>query len=180
MAVGNHDIVRAATRYDVDPRTLMLVLMTSRGAPVIFQGDELGAEQSVDINSIDPISIQGGHTTLSPRDGCRADMPWKDCSGEIPMICAPVIQQDKDPNSPLNFTRKVTALRRENPQWNTLPYHCIEHSESKWIYSRGDHSVVVNLNEEEIAMPEGKILLATQYGEGQVILPGHAAILLIR
>ncbi|MEZ5239428.1 MAG: alpha-amylase family glycosyl hydrolase [Microthrixaceae bacterium] len=68
--LSNHDIARHATRYGSTgrARAAAVLLLTLRGTPFLYQGEELGlfdAEVPPD-RTVDP----GG------RDGCRAPMPW--------------------------------------------------------------------------------------------------------
>jgi alpha-glucosidase len=70
--VGNHDNPRVATRLgsEARARAAAVVLLTLRGVPFLYAGDELGLEdaQVPPDRVVDP----GG------RDGCRAPIPWDD------------------------------------------------------------------------------------------------------
>jgi len=137
-AFSNHDVVRAATRwsgtdYGHDPRLskmLMALLLSLRGTPFIYQGDELGLPEA-DIPFEDILDPWGKY--LYPkwkgRDGCRTPMPWTDKPGQagftkaakswlpVPATHLPlsVKTQEKDPKSVLNYTRAFIAQRRKNP-----------------------------------------------------------------
>ena len=135
-SVGNHDAIRVMTRWggaNPTPALGKLVLamqLSLKGTPCLYQGDELAlVEADVPYELLqDPYGI-----TFWPefkgRDGCRTPMPW---TGEAPHagfttgkpwlpvaephIAANVAQQDKDPESMLNFQRRFIGWRRSMPQ----------------------------------------------------------------
>ncbi|MDQ3738836.1 MAG: alpha-amylase family glycosyl hydrolase [Actinomycetota bacterium] len=69
-ALSNHDVPRHRTRYGTESRAraAAVLLLTLRGTPFLYQGEELGLQDAeVPIAArVDP----GG------RDGCRAPVPW--------------------------------------------------------------------------------------------------------
>jgi alpha-glucosidase len=69
--LSNHDTPRHRTRYggsEARARVAALVLLTLRGTPFLYAGEELGAGDALvtPAQRVDP----GG------RDGCRAPLPW--------------------------------------------------------------------------------------------------------
>jgi alpha-glucosidase len=68
--LSNHDVRRHRTRYGsaAAARAAAVLLLTLRGTPFLYAGEELGLEDAVvpDDRVLDP----GG------RDGCRAPFPW--------------------------------------------------------------------------------------------------------
>jgi alpha-glucosidase len=69
--LSNHDNARHRTRYggsEARARAAALMLLTLRGTPFIYAGEEIGQEDAIvpDDRIVDP----GG------RDGCRAPIPW--------------------------------------------------------------------------------------------------------
>lgn len=125
----NHDHPRVATRYDegghgpARARAALVLLLTLRGTPFLFQGQELGLPDA-DIPPDRVVDIDG-------RDPERAPIPWEPpsaagpgagfTSGEpwLPVVAdaerlAVSVQRD-DPDSTLNLTRTLLALRRETP-----------------------------------------------------------------
>src|SRR5947209_3812887 len=71
--LSNHDNVRHRTRYDgpagdARARAAAVLLLTVRGTPFLYEGEELGLEDA----EIPPERVvdPGG------RDGCRAPIPW--------------------------------------------------------------------------------------------------------
>jgi alpha-glucosidase len=131
--MGNHDVPRPASRYcrgedDGPAKVAMALLLTARGTPFIYNGDEIGM-RDIKLRReqiLDPLG-----KTLYPfykgRDGCRAPMQWDRSphggfSSAAPWLpvhpnCAVrnVEQQSHDPNSLYNFTRSLIRLRRHEP-----------------------------------------------------------------
>ncbi len=80
-SLGNHDTTRLASRWSSDPRALrayLAMLLTLRGSPCLYQGEELGLTEGVlTFEQLrDPYGISmwpeaGG------RDGCRTPMVWQ-------------------------------------------------------------------------------------------------------
>jgi len=128
--LSNHDQPRFATRAGKDQaRCGYLFLLTVRGTPTIYYGDELGME-SVEIP---PEKVQDPWELLSPglglgRDPVRTPMrwdasknagfcdesvePWLPVGGDSPECN--VETSKKNPDSMLNMVRKIIQLRREN------------------------------------------------------------------
>lgn len=138
--LSNHDNPRARTRYDraaaahgeteevrgrrseARVRAATVLLLTLRGTPFLFQGDELGLEDAhvPAERAVDP----GG------RDGVRAPVPWTGppdhgwprAQGAEPWLPFPpeadrrnVAAQREDPGSILHLHRRALALRRATP-----------------------------------------------------------------
>ena len=135
-SVGNHDAIRVMTRWGGDnpsPALAKLVLamqLSLKGTPCLYQGDELAlTEADVPFELLqDPYGI-----TFWPefkgRDGCRTPIAWTDekphagfTTGKPwlpvaePHIAVAASLQENDPESPLNFARRVIAWRRNTPQ----------------------------------------------------------------
>ncbi|MFM1764453.1 MAG: Oligo,6-glucosidase 1 [Pseudomonadota bacterium] len=133
-ALSNHDVVRVGSRWggeSADVRKLRVAAafqMCLRGSPCLYQGDELGLpEAQVAYEDLqDPYGI-----TMWPefkgRDGCRTPMPWDGKAADmgfgsgtqkpwLPLTEAyrrlAVSEQDKDPQSLLNFYRGLLAWRK--------------------------------------------------------------------
>ena len=134
-SLGNHDVPRFPTRLTDggDPRQvkgLLALLLCLRGAPYLYQGDELGLPQAhVPFERLqDPFAI-AAYTGDAYRDGARTPMPWRgdDANGgfssaaetwlpvdpaHLPLA---VDAQEHDAESMLNFTRDFLALRKTLP-----------------------------------------------------------------
>jgi len=115
---SNHDQPRIRTRLggsEARARAALVLLLTLRGTPFLYAGEELGLEDAIvpPERVVDP----GG------RDGCRAPIPWTAGEGHgwpadpwLPWPPDPgqrsVEAQSEDPSSFLQLARAVLALRR--------------------------------------------------------------------
>ncbi len=125
--LGNHDQKRIASRVGrAQARVAMLILLTLRGTPTLYYGDELGLE-NVPIppgRGQDPFGL--AHPDQG-RDPVRTPVPWSGAmhggftSGEpwLPLgdanAARNVEAQRAEPASMLNLTRDLLALRRSEP-----------------------------------------------------------------
>jgi alpha-glucosidase len=128
FVIGGHDKHRVASKIgQAQARILAMLLMTIRGTPFLFAGDEMGSEQ-VQIPSEriqDPFEKLMKGFDLG-RDPERAPLRWDDTegggftSGEpwLPLSrdrTRNIKAQQGDRNSLLNLYRELIALRREEP-----------------------------------------------------------------
>lgn len=134
-AFENHDAPRALSRWcapqdrEAFARLKMLLLVSLRGNPILYQGEELGLTQvEIPFDKLqDPEAIANWPLTLS-RDGARTPMPWTaqdehgGFSGGQPWLplgednlARAVDRQAADPASLLCLTRDLLALRRSHP-----------------------------------------------------------------
>src|SRR5262245_57740933 len=155
--LGNHDQPRVATRFgSAQVRAAMVLLMTLRGTPTLYYGDELGLENV-------PIPAEHQRDPFGTnRDPERTPMPWSNTAqagfttGEpwLPIgVGHPeksVVTQRSYPGSMLNFTRKLLVLRRQEPalslgDWAPL---AIEGDALAYLRSRGERrcGIVLNLD----------------------------------
>ena len=133
--LGNHDIARPATRYakndeeDGRLKVAATLLLTMRGTPFIYYGDEIG-QRDITIHKkedvLDPIG-KSFWPFFKGRDGCRAPMQWNQgvnagfTTGNpwLPVhedySSRNVEQQADDPQSLLSFYRNLLRLRKEHP-----------------------------------------------------------------
>jgi alpha-glucosidase len=132
--ISNHDIVRSYNRYgdgvhnDEIAKLMAALYLTLRGTPIMYYGEELGMENNdpkrrEDVR--DPIGRLGWPQEKG-RDGERTPMQWNDSANAgfstvTPWLPVPpsykthnVSAESKDPNSILEFYRKVLALRHTN------------------------------------------------------------------
>ncbi|MEZ6024127.1 MAG: alpha-amylase family glycosyl hydrolase [Hyphomonadaceae bacterium] len=131
---SNHDVIRCATRLAGDDparvKLMLALLLSLRGTPVLYQGDELGLPHAnVPFERLrDPEAIAFWPNGIG-RDGARTPMPWQAQAPMAGFTAAPdawlpldprhtalaVDAQEGDPTSVLAFTRVMMALRRESP-----------------------------------------------------------------
>ncbi len=118
---SNHDQPRMRTRIggsDARARAAVLMLLTLRGTPFLYAGEELGLEDA-DVPP-DRVVDPGG------RDGCRAPLPWTTAADHgwpadpwLPWPPDPAARsveaQRADPDSMLHLVRAALALRRASP-----------------------------------------------------------------
>ena len=118
---SNHDQPRIRTRLNgSDPcaRAAALMLLTLRGTPFLYAGEELGLEDAE--VPVERVVDPGG------RDGCRAPLPWTAGDGYgwpadpwLPWPPDPAARsveaQRADPDSMLHLCRAALALRRASP-----------------------------------------------------------------
>lgn len=130
--LSNHDVPRTATRYakgERDERTkvMMALLLTLRGTPFLYYGEELGM-RDISLKRKEILDPPGKKywPFYKGRDGCRAPMQWDDSPYAGFSTVKPwlpphpdystrnVAAQLADSRSMLNFTRTLIRLRREH------------------------------------------------------------------
>jgi alpha-glucosidase len=131
---SNHDVTRAISRYDdgtstdQKARLLALMLLTLRGTPFIYYGEEIGMKEAKLPKSalLDPIGKKW-YPFHRGRDSCRTPMQWQEgesggfSEGEPWLPFGPEIEsrnvesETKDPQSLLNLYKKLIRLRRQLP-----------------------------------------------------------------
>jgi glycosidase len=125
---------------DGDPRKIrcaLTALLTLRGTPVLYYGDELGLPQ-VDVP---PQAVRD----IADRDGARTPMPWNGAWTEpwLPVGGGTsVAAQRDDPGSILSFTRDLIARRRSTPDLLDGAYEQLDAPAGVWAYRRGSSTVV--------------------------------------
>ena len=157
---SNHDVSRLATRWAAGHRDrvrlALLMLLTLRGTPVLYQGDEIGLTD-VELTReeiLDPVGLRFWPAYVG-RDPERTPMPWT--GGPNGGFTAPestpwlrmgdpstnnVADQRGDPKSVLQFVRDVIALRRRTPDLVTGGYRSLDSPDGAWVWRRGTRTVV--------------------------------------
>ncbi|MBU1492498.1 MAG: DUF3459 domain-containing protein [Actinobacteria bacterium] len=201
--LGNHDEPRLATRFGPENRRLAaMLLLTLRGTPTLYYGDELGLFE-VEIppdRQVDPWGLQ---VPGLGRDGCRTPMPWDGTPGAgftrgepwLPLgpqaAAMHVAAQLEDPGSVLNLYRALLGLRRGMPSLHRGGYRRIEAPAGVLGYRReapGAAPVAVMLNftgEGQVVEAAGEIALSTTMNRtgtrsaGSIILAPHEGIVIV-
>ena len=160
---SNHDIVRFPTRWcDGDERKIrcaLMILLTLRGTPILYYGDELGMEQ---VSIPEREQLDRAHS----RDGARTPMPWTRTPDREWWIrhgdtTRNVDDQRADERSTLSYTRELIELRRATPDLRTGQYASIDAGPGVWAWRRGDGTTVaVNLSERPRVVPDVSGVLA--------------------
>lgn len=133
---GNHDVMRLATRWGTEEgpatptqvKALIALLGTMRGSLLLYQGDELGLPEVLDMPLEvlrDPLGI-ALYPESPGRDGCRVPLPWEADAENAgfsvgqPWLPVPrhyhdlaVEKQEADEHSVLNYVRQFFAWRKE-------------------------------------------------------------------
>jgi alpha-glucosidase len=133
--ITNHDIVRSYTRYgdgahnDDIAKMMAAMYLTLRGSAIMYYGEEIGMENN-DPKSRDDVQDpigKIGWPLEKGRDGERTPMQWTGgvnagFSNAKPWLPVPpsakthnVETESKDPDSVLNFYRRLLALRHKEP-----------------------------------------------------------------
>jgi alpha-glucosidase len=194
--LGNHDQSRTATRVGpAQARIAMMLLLTLRGTPIVYYGDELGLEDmAIAPDRVrDPFGLNMPGTGQG-RDPERCPMPWDETpkagftTGEpwLPIgasrRCRSVVAQRKDQGSMLALVRQILWLRRDEPalsrgRWSPLP---VEGEVLAYARSLEDKRFIIVLNLEDkpkrvllLDPISGRILLSTHgRNTGQAIRQG--------
>jgi alpha-glucosidase len=179
--LSNHDNPRHRTRYDraaryfgedeptarrrseARARAAAVLLLTLRGTPFVYQGEELGLLDAVipADRAVDP----GG------RDGCRAPIPWDGSDGHgwpvtggaepwLPFPPEPEGRNraalKRDPTSILHLYRRLLALRHEEAALRTGEFERMVVPEGLVGYRRSSAGrtwvVLINFTDGEIAV----------------------------
>jgi alpha-glucosidase len=185
--LGNHDRPRIASRVGPDQaRVAAMLLLTLRGTPTIYYGEELGLEQA-DVRPEevrDPLEMNVPGQRLG-RDGCRTPMPWDESdhagfSQAKPWLPLPgnhhvlnVSDQRGEPGSIYQLYRRLIDLRKERIALQVGAYEPIVASGDLLLYVRrhaDDHLLVaLNLGSESTAVTFPEVAV-----EGHVLVSTHA------
>ena len=175
--LGNHDQHRVASRIGSEQaRVAMMLLLTLRGTPTLYYGDELGM---VDVD-VPPERVQDPWEKLTPglglgRDPERTPMQWsaEPNAGFCPPGVDPWLPLADDysnrnvaverarPTSMLHLTRRLISLRQSHPALRLGDYKTVPSAEGVFAYWRraGAQRFVVLLNFTDAprlcALPEG-------------------------
>jgi alpha-glucosidase len=160
--LGNHDRPRIASRVGVaQARVAAMLLLTLRGTPTIYYGDEIGMEQVAIPDEVahDPVARNLPGLGLG-RDGCRTPMQWgagryAGFSTVEPWLpLEPIYQQrnvavlQADERSIYQLHRRLIALRRQYPALQVGTYHLVAASGDILAFMRaaGEEKILVALN----------------------------------
>lgn len=172
-------------------KMLGTVSVLFRGMPFIYQGQEIGMQNAVwnsveefnDINTIDQYQTarKAGLSDVEAlnvcsemsRDNARTPMQWSDTENAGFTIGTPwlkvnekyhainVAAQEKDPDSVLQYYRKLIALRKSEAYRELFTY-----GEFTQVYGEMDHIMAYTR-----ILDEKKVLVAANFGETEVVLP---------
>jgi alpha-glucosidase len=194
--LGNHDLARYPTRWcNGDPglaRCALMLLLTLRGTPVLYYGDELSLPETAvpPERVVDPVGLLRDPQRPG-RDGARTPMPWSDLPGAgftrpgvepwLPFGAVSgldVASQRRAQGSPLHLTRDLVALRRAEGDLRTGEYAELIADDGLWAYRRGtDFFVALNLGDGPRSVAgRGTIAIATRRERDGETVDGKLAL----
>lgn len=201
-AFSNHDVVRVATRWGGAENTdnpafikMLIALLTSlRGTVFLYQGEELGLpEATVPFEKLkDPWGVYL-YPKWQGRDGCRTPIPWTNdamagftgaADTWLPIADAQkplnVAAQEKDPASPLHFTRTFLRWRKNHAALvsGTITFHDT-HRDDVLAFTRTHDGqailCVFNMGEEPVDLTINSQPVTLQGFEAQFSVDGSVA-----
>jgi len=210
--LSNHDVVRHATRlaltaenpqgHGLGPdspgqpipelglrraRAATAVMLALPGSAYLYQGEELGLPEVVDIPGEarqDPTWFRTNGERYG-RDGCRVPLPWEadaPAYGFSPTgaswlpqpgewaVHARAVQVD-DPTSTLNLYRVLLAERRERGLGTGTLEWAAEVADDVLSFHNGNVTVVANLGTDAVPLPTGDVIVASSPLAGDVLPP---------
>jgi alpha-glucosidase len=180
--LGNHDRPRVASRVGKEQaRVAAMLLLTLRGTPTLYYGDEIGMHQV----TIAPDQVRDPFEKNVPgigvgRDGCRTPMQWDATANAGFSATRPwlpladdythenVVNLDADAGSVLSLYKALIALRGKWPQLVAGAYQPVAAQGDILLYRREgqDSVIVVALN----LGPEPASIASDSIGFGRHIL----------
>jgi alpha-glucosidase len=195
--LGNHDQHRIATRIgESQARVAAMLLLTLRGTPTLYYGDEIGMHDV----AVPPDRIQDPYEKNQPglglgRDPQRTPMQWDDSdhagfsSNETWL---PVADDFRSRNvkamtpharSILSLYRNLIALRRERKALSIGSYSKVRCAGNLMVYERRDGAdrLLIALNfghsEEAVALEgSARVLLSTHLDRADAAISGRCAL----
>jgi alpha-glucosidase len=192
--LGNHDRPRVASRVGpAQARVAAMLLLTLRGTPTLYYGDEIGMHQV----AIAPDQVRDPFEKNVPgigvgRDGCRTPMQWDATpqagfSTAQPWLPLPddyvhenAANLAADKQSILSLYRALIGLRKQTPALVTGAYVPLAAEGELLLYKRQDEEgsllIALNLGDEPVSVRSdtislsGEILLSTAMDrEGEAV-----------
>jgi alpha-glucosidase len=187
---SNHDVSRFPTRWcggdERKVRCVLMMLLTLRGAALLYYGDEIGMPDT-DITRddvVDPVGLRYWPAHRG-RDPERTPMHWSPTPGGgftdagvrpwLPfgdVAAHNVDDQRADPRSVLHLCRDLIAVRR---RFRDAPYASMPAPDGAWAWRRGgDACVALNLSEDPVRVQgvEGTIAIGTDASRAGERCPG--------
>ena len=181
--LGNHDKPRIASRVGVaQARVAAVLLLTLRGTPTMYYGDEIGMQDvAIPFDEVrDPFELNEPHKGLGrdpqrtpmrwfprPGAGFTRGTPWLRIGDDVD-TCNAATQAD-DPHSMLSLYKALLRLRRDMPALHGGDVSVLATSDAVLAYERRSEGecivVLLNLTDSPAALPlpepSGTVLLST-------------------
>ncbi len=189
---SNHDVSRFPTRWargdERKTRLALLMLLSLRGTPFLYYGDEIGMRDRPFERGevLDPVGVR--FHPAAGRDPERTPMQWASEPGAgftrsgastwLPIGDADACNVDDqrlDPTSILHLTRDLITLRKATPDLRAGAYRRVPASDTVWVYRRGDrHLVALNFSDAPASVrASGTIAISTvRDRDGQSVSDG--------
>jgi alpha-glucosidase len=204
--LGDHDFSRIASRVGPERvRLAHMLLLTLRGTPTWYYGDELGLPDAhlppARAALVDPQAATAperdrlvARTPMQwspgPGGGFSRSDPWLPLASEDPALT--VEHQRSDPESTLNLFRSLVALRRRMPALSVGGYRSLPAPIDVFAFERvhpeGTVQIHLNLGDlsrEVTLQRSGRILLSTiggrdpdGFGESRIMLRPHEGVII--
>jgi alpha-glucosidase len=175
-------------------RAAILLLLALPGSVYLYQGEELGLPEVLDLPASvrqDPIFARTGGAELG-RDGCRVPLPWSGGPPPYGFGAGPawlpqpsdwaglsVAAQRHDPASTLSLYRRALRLRRELAlgRGDDVTWHSDPDADLLILSRRADIVCAVNLGDApaEVSIVEGSPLVASGELDGTMLPPDRSA-----
>ncbi len=188
----NHDNPRMISKVNPDPRhrealgkLLGGILLTLRGTPFLFQGQELGMINQnfasiKDLRDVEALNQFAewtqnmseddafGRLLAGTRDHARTPVQWDATKhggfgpatpwieGDDDYLRVNVAVESEDPNSVLNFYRALLHWRHANTDFIYSDVEFLDSEvENYWVYTRGEYLVQMNLGSTPLNLRGG-------------------------
>ena len=175
--LSNHDVVRHVTRYGGGElgrrraRAAALLMLALPGGAYVYQGEELGLEEILDLPDElreDP-TFRRTEGAEKGRDGCRVPLPWSGTEppfgfGPGPTTWLPqpaawaeltAERQEGDPASMLSLYQRALDLRRQHPALGDGTMEWLDVGDDALAFRRQPgFTCVVNLGEHDLTLPD--------------------------
>jgi glycosidase len=197
--LGNHDRPRVATRLgQAQAHVAAMLLLTLRGTPTLYYGDELGLTDVAILRPLvqDPRELREPDLGLG-RDPVRTPMPWDESDQAGFTTATPwlplnadwplrnVARMTEEPHSILTLYRRLLAARRAHSALSIGDFALLDSEGDVLAYRRqhGAERLVVALNlggqPQRLVLPDwatqNRLLLSTV--DDAVIVTGRALLL---
>jgi alpha-glucosidase len=160
--LANHDHPRVASRFEDEPgsgarraRVAALLINALRCTPFVYQGEELGLpdagippDRAVDVDGRDPERAPIPWLRPSeagPGAGFTSGKPWLPLVADAEHLC--VESQEQDPDSTLNFVRRVLQMREQVETLQSGSQRSLDAADGLFCFLReGEQRLLVALN----------------------------------
>lgn len=183
-ALATHDISRSVTRHGAARApAAALMLLTLRGVPCVYYGEELGMPDTSPSDT--PLDIDGRDGTRAPMQwdatgrGFTTGTPWLPFGPDLARLNAE--DQDGDPDSLLNLYRRLIWYRRDSAALRRGAYQSFDGPDGTFVYLRTTPGetllIALNLTSSSLSVPlpgrSGRIDLSTRRGRDGTRVSAH-------